>query len=129
MLKRDAEIRLSLEAQEEFEKCTAEPALFVESFNKIQQKVVQEFGFSDINVLQSAQSRFPNDPQICSTFYIKQNKCQDGALKIGDRVPSDITLYNLNRQSVKLTDFCDELPASEEKTIRPALVVLAGSLT
>jgi hypothetical protein len=115
--------------QEEFEKHTSDTVLFAKSFDKIQEQVAREFGYEDINVLQSAQARFPKDQQICDTFYIKRNKCEDGAIKVGDQISGDITLYNLRGDALNFGDSLFTSREFEEKTPSLPVVVIAGSLT
>jgi len=43
----------------------------------IQQHVVEHFGYSHVNALRTAISRFPDDPVINEAFYSKQKEPND----------------------------------------------------
>jgi hypothetical protein len=42
--------------------------------DSIQQHVVEHFGYSHVNALRTAVSRFPDDPIIKEAFYSKEKK-------------------------------------------------------
>ena len=52
-----------------------ESPVFAHVLHSANKQVVTEFGFSDVNCLQAAQARFPNDAEINEQFYIKFNRC------------------------------------------------------
>jgi len=109
--------------------------LYYQQVENIQIQVVQEFGFEiedGLNFLRSAQSQYPNDPEISDiAYYIKYNRAHQGSLTEGDTIP-DIQLYTTDMQPIHLLKFYQQtchLKTSKRVGKERALVILAGSIT
>jgi len=140
MLTRERNIRLSSETQDEIDRIMSTRGVYgaAKLSEKIQIHVVQEFGFTGskikdgLNFLRSAQSLYPNDPEISDiAYYIKYNRSYQGSLREGDDIP-DIQLYTTDKQPISLVKYyqqnCHIEPNISIGNER-ALVVLAGSIT
>lgn len=101
-----------------------------EVFEAIKAQVVEEFGLppSHVDVLNSAVSRFPDDPDIVeSANYLKFNRAHQGDLKVGDTVPIDsLSLARLS--SGELAPLRAYMAPTSEEDHRPVAIV-AGSIT
>jgi len=105
MLRRERELRLSNEIQNEFDMLVIrdERDALSELCERIQIQVVTEFGFDieeGLNYLRSAAARYPNDSEISNiAYYIKYNRSEQGPLQCGD-VISDAELWTVDQQRV-----------------------------
>lgn len=108
-----------------------------EVFESIKARVVREFGLGPecVDVLNSAVTRFPGDPDIvASANYLKFNRAVQGSLRVGDTVPmDDITLASLDGHVASMREL---LTASQRSSSPPPageealpVVVIAGSIT
>jgi len=135
MLRRDIELRLSDEIQNEFDAMLNRNECLANLCERVQRQVVTEFGFeleSGLNFLRSAVGRYPNDSEISDiAFYIKYNRSEQGSLRPGDRI-LDADLWSVDQQPVSLLDYyhqtCQPFFNKQLEKER-ALVVLAGSIT
>ncbi len=100
--------------------------------DSIQQHVVEHFGYSHVNALRTAVSRFPDDPIIKEAFYskektrvihfivlVKHNKITQGLVLEG-QCAQDVKLFTLDGQPTTL--FSQIIPGQP-------LILLAGSTT
>lgn len=108
-----------------------------EVFESIKARVVREFGLGPecVDVLNSAVTRFPGDPDIvASANYLKFNRAVQGSLGVGDIVPmDDITLASLDGHVASMREL---LTASQRSSSPPPageeelpVAVIAGSIT
>jgi hypothetical protein len=125
MIRREAELRLSEEAQQVMDELRHDEDEVTRFTEALQLEVVREFGYNDLNILQSAQSRFPDDPDIRNTFYVKFNRCSDSGLAVGQALP-DVPLSWLDGKEMKLAEFYSK----DEGFAAPRpLVIVAGSIS
>eukprot|EP01120_Amphizonella_sp_Union-15-10_P006427 TRINITY_DN2056_c0_g3_i2.p1 TRINITY_DN2056_c0_g3~~TRINITY_DN2056_c0_g3_i2.p1 ORF type:complete len:145 (+),score=21.87 TRINITY_DN2056_c0_g3_i2:120-554(+) len=124
MLKRENQLRLSDEIQEQYDqqrKARIVPSCSIEE--GIQRQVLSEFGFDpednlSIDVYRYSRARFPDDPEIKeSILYIKYDRSRNTTLRIGDDSPNPL-LVTLEGEKLPLFSFA--------KPKRP-LVLLASS--
>ena len=98
-------------------------------FEGIKRQVVEEFGLppSHIDLLRTAESRFPNDKDISdAAVYLKYNRAVQGSLGPGDKVPAQsIQLASL--QTGKLCSLYEHL--SEGRDAHLPTAIIAGSIT
>ncbi|UJR21523.1 hypothetical protein I4U23_024608 [Adineta vaga] len=119
MILYETRLRLSDSIQnlmDEYHTNEADAVLIV---NLLQKHVVEYFGYTDVNILRSAQSRFPDDSVVQETFYIKHNKVTQGLINQGE-CARDVNLYTLDGQ---LTNLFSRINADQP------LIIVAGSIT
>jgi hypothetical protein len=119
MIKYETSLRLSDPVQQLFDLYHKDDNAITMVLDYIQQHVVEYFGYSHVNALRTAISRFPDDPVIKEAFYVKHNKITQGLVNQG-QCAQDIKLFTLNGQPTTLF--------SQMNPDQP-LVIFAGSTT
>ena len=116
-----------LEAQSDFTDKALDDA---QVFRSIKERVIEEFGLPKeyIDILYSAQSRFPGDPDVInSAGYLKYNRSKQGTLNEGDAVPMhEMPLASLDGNVFTLAERLEDDP--QGPAARP-VVIVAGSIT
>ncbi|CAF1094552.1 unnamed protein product [Adineta steineri] len=84
MIKYETSLRLSESVQQLLDLYHKDDNAITVILDSIQQHVVEHFGYSHVNILRSALSRFPDDPVIKEAFYIKHNKITQGLVNQGE---------------------------------------------
>jgi len=130
MLKRECELRLSPGIQQLFTKYTNDENYVTFITDRLQQHVVEEFGYKDVDILRAAQSLYPGDNDISeSAFYIKYNRCRQGSMTEGNTVP-DVKLLSLDGTVSSINTYFQESckAGSLNPSVSP-LVLVAGSIS
>ncbi|CAF1057994.1 unnamed protein product [Rotaria sordida] len=83
MIKYETFLRLSDPIQQLFELYHKDDNAITMVLDLVQQNVVEHFGYSHVNALRTAISRFPDDSIINEAFYIKHNKITQGLINQG----------------------------------------------
>lgn len=103
-------------------------------FRAIKERVIDEFGLPKeyIDVLYSAESRFPGDQDVInSASYLKYNRSKQGQFQVGDAIPMhDLPLASLDSTVATLAERLAEGPEGLDslKSSRP-VVLVGGSIT
>eukprot|EP00456_Euglypha_rotunda_P031662 TRINITY_DN2461_c0_g1_i3.p1 TRINITY_DN2461_c0_g1~~TRINITY_DN2461_c0_g1_i3.p1 ORF type:complete len:444 (+),score=47.00 TRINITY_DN2461_c0_g1_i3:102-1433(+) len=136
LVRREAELRLSEEAQHGMDKYHEDGAKVFEVTEKMQLKALREFGFQGtenetmgLRLLRSASNLYPDEPQIKETFYVKYNRAASGTLQVGDVCP-DVPLFNAKGKKTNLFEAYRQLVCgmeSKQSAHEPPLVLIAGS--
>ena len=134
MYKRENEIRLSKEMQEEMERkmTSGEMSGYVELVEEIQRRVVKEFGFGgseeDLSLFRQGLSMYPEDSELQQIpYYSRFNRANDGDLKEGDSV-RDVQLVDTEGTKSTLFSFYNSQVDKSSKAGLP-FVLLAGSIS
>jgi hypothetical protein len=111
-----------------------EPCDDAQVFRAIKQRVIEEFGLPKeyIDVLYSAESRFPGDEDVInSAAYLKYNRSKQGQFQEGDAIPMhELPLASLDSTVATLEERLAEDPGDLDSLKRSRPVVLvAGSIT
>jgi len=107
ILRRENDLRLSHETQEEFQ-AASEPDDWIQVVERLQRRVCREFGLSQevgLNAMRRAESLLPGDKEVSEiSLYRKYNRCRDGTLQVSDK-PPNLSLWHFDsQQSVSLWD-------------------------
>eukprot|EP00049_Salpingoeca_infusionum_P011160 m.192381 g.192381 ORF g.192381 m.192381 type:complete len:195 (+) comp14854_c0_seq3:5119-5703(+) len=132
MLKRESELRLAPETQQEYSKGGL--AHVADVTDALQHKVAAEFGFEPtsvgVEVIRCAETLFPEDPEIKDiSFYRKYNKCTVGKYKLGD-VVADVPLLTMDSLTPSTVQGCfDAIEDEAVGVASPPCVIITGSYT
>jgi len=122
VLRRENELRLSPETLAEFSRCGKGDGR-VGVIEALQRRVATEFCLQEhvgLAAMRCADQLLPDDPEVTEiSLYRKYNRCRDGDLHIGDRLP-DAALHLTNGEPTTV------LALLKEHT---PLVVFASSYT
>jgi len=129
MLQRECHLRLSHEYQFLFTFFTNDEERVTQIIDMLQLQVVKEFGYNDVDILRSAQTLFPGDKDIIdAAFYLKYNRCRQGAIKEGDMY-DDVPLLRLNGSSTSLNSYFIDTCKRESLQHDSPFIVVAGSIS
>ena len=107
MLQREEQLRFSQEYIDECTKVKNIPNGWLTVTSKLQERVANEFGFSDllsntiaVDMIRKAQYLYPDDKRFQETqVYVRNNLAKEGHLKKNDLFPS-FELFGLNLKSI-----------------------------
>jgi len=87
---------------------------------EVQERVAQEFGFSNIQEtvtwIRTAPAIYPECPEVKKIpHYQKFNRARDGELRVGDIIP-DAGVSSLNGTKISLYNYIDDIFSNEKCT-------------
>lgn len=124
MLIRENELRLCEETQKEYFRIESQPQMpgdWLDYTAKLQEQVIEEFGFKDNpTAIWQLRCACTDHPDLTEhALYVKYNRAREGDLRVGDNAPDSRLVSIVDQSSHQLLEFVP-------KDTRPLLICAAS---